>query len=145
MARLEFLGSLYVNGDQAPVIPAKLIFGMLAGKGGAARKEKEGPSAKAGLFINGTFPLEYDGPKDPEKLWEDSRFRSREPVKITGTSTVIRTRPIFEEWSAEVTVEYAPDLVSEDMLRRWIEVAGREVGIGDWRPQHGRFSVEFLN
>jgi hypothetical protein len=142
MARLEFLGSMYVNGQKEPVIPAKLIYGMLAGKGGAARKEKEGPAAKAGLFINGNFPLEFDGPKTPEALWEDERFRSREAVRIQS-STVIRTRPVFEEWAAKVTVEYAPDLISEDTLKRWVEVAGREVGVGDWRPQHGRFSVTF--
>ena len=144
MARLEFLGSLYTNGQNEPVIPAKLIYGMLGGKGGAARKEKEGTAAKAGMFVNGNFPLEYDGPSAPEELWKDARFRSREPVKVQS-STVIRTRPLFEEWGAEVTVEYAPDLISEDMMRRWIEVAGREVGIGDWRPQHGRFEVTFID
>ena len=82
IAELEFKGSLYTNGNGEPIIPGRLIYGCLAGRGGAARKHKEGPLAKSGLFVDGNFLLEYDGPKDEDELWEDQRFRSRVNVRI---------------------------------------------------------------
>jgi hypothetical protein len=53
----------------------------------------------------------------------------------------MRTRPIFPEWELEFTVEYSPDLVQRDRLEEWVEVAGRQIGLSDWRPNYGRFEV----
>jgi hypothetical protein len=142
MARLEFLGGLYLK-DGEPCIPGEMIEAALAGKGGAARKNKSGAQAAAGLFVPNPAKLEYDGPKDPNELWKDYRFRFRVPAKV-GMAKVMRTRPIFEQWSAVVEVHYNPDLVDRDRVIDWIVQAGAEVGIGDWRPRYGRFTVELL-
>lgn|SRR3990167_678223 len=142
LARLEFEGGLYMVDDE-PVIPARLIYGLLAGKGGAARKQKSGPEAKAGIVVSGNFPLKYDGPRDVAGLWRDARFRSRVNAKI-GQATVMRTRPIFEEWAVTIAVQYNPELVNRAQLIEWLELGGDQVGLGDWRPQYGRFSVEIL-
>jgi len=143
MARLEFMGSLYLlNGE--PCIPGEVLEGALLGRGGAARKQKAGKQAAAGMWVPNSFPLEYDGPRDPEELWEDKRFVSRMPVRVQ-TSKVMRTRPIFEEWEAEVAVEFNPDMINESDIDLWMNIAGAEVGLMDWRPKFGRFSVEKLN
>lgn len=144
IARLEFMGSLYLNGDNEPVIPARLIYGCLAGRGSSSRKLKEGPLAKAGLFVVGNFPLEYDGPKNPDELWKDQRFRSRVNARV-GTATIMRTRPIFEEWGVEIEIQLNPTIVNRERVIEWLELSGEQVGIGDWRPQHGRFTVEVLD
>lgn len=143
IAKLEFKGSLYTNGANEPVIPARLIYGMLAGKGGAARMQKSGQQAKAGLFVKGNFSLQYDGPKDPDSLWKDQRFRSRVNAKV-GPATIMRTRPIFEEWKVEVEVNFNPDILNRQTLIEWMQLAGEQVGIGDWRPQHGRFTATVI-
>lgn len=144
MARLEFMGGLYLNGDKTVVIRGRMIYACLAGRGGAARKQKEGTVAATGLFVGDHFPLIYEGPKSPAELWKNASFRLRVNARV-GTATVMRTRPIFEQWSLEPTVNYSPEIVNRDQVVQWMEIAGAQVGIGDWRPQYGRFSVEVLS
>lgn len=135
MARLEFLGGLYLDKNLAPCWPGENIKRMLVD---AAKKSKSGPSAKIGLLVQGDFPLIYDGPKDANKLWEDERFRSRVSCKVQ-TSRVMRTRPIFRDWKLRITVQHDPDIVNRDTVIEWIETAGRQIGLSDWRPDFGSF------
>jgi len=142
MARLEFLGGLYLN-DGQPCIPGHVLEAALIGKGGAARKQRMGKQAAAGLYCLDNFPLEYDGPKGADSLWADEAFRLAALVKVQQ-SRVVRTRPMFKDWSAIVTVSFDTDFVNPDDVRLWIDIAGSEVGLMDWRPRYGRFSVEEL-
>jgi len=139
MARLEWMGALYLQ-DGQPCIPGYVFEAALIGRGGAARKQKMGKQAAAGLYVTKNFPLVYDGPREPKELWPDERFRLVVPVKV-GQARIMRTRPIFAEWSAEIEVELDPQLVNADDVRLWVGVAGYEVGLMDWRPKYGRFSV----
>jgi len=142
MARLEFLYSLYLQ-DGKPCIPGVVLEAALIGKGGAARKMKKGKQAAAGLFVFENFLLEYEGPTDPNELWEDESFRLRVACKVQQNK-VMRTRPIFEQWAANVEVNFNPDLVDKGEIVDWMEVAGAEVGLMDWRPKYGRFESEPL-
>jgi len=139
MARLEWMGSLYLN-HKGPIIPGRVLEGALIGKGGAARKQRMGKQAAVGLYVVNNFPLEYDGPKDPEALWKDERFRSQELV-VVGQARIMRTRPIFNEWEASVFFEVDTDFVNVDDATMWMSIAGRECGLMDWRPKYGRFEV----
>ncbi|GAI35123.1 unnamed protein product, partial [marine sediment metagenome] len=76
LARLEWMGSLYLLEDE-PCIPGYVLEGALIGRGGAARKQKMGRQAAAGLYVVDDFPLEYDGPRDPKELWKVEKFRFR--------------------------------------------------------------------
>ena len=139
MARLEWLGSLYLS-QEGPCLPGTVLEGALIGKGGAARKQRMGKQAAAGLYVTQNFPLEYEGSRDPDELWKDEDFRFS-VVVVVGTSRVVRTRPIFHEWVVEVGVEVDADMVNPDDVGLWMSIAGREVGLGDWRPKYGRFEV----
>jgi len=146
MARLEFLGGLYLL-NKEPCIPGRVFEGALVGKGGAARKERAGKIAQIGVYVLGNFPLEYDGPKDPFKMWEmhvngDSTFVDQSLV-IIGQARIVRCRPIFQKWAAVITVEVDTEFVDLETAKRWVEVAGQQVGLMDWRPKYGRFSVEW--
>ena len=141
MARLEYMGGLYINGD-GPCIPGEVMEGALNGKGGAARKHKMGKQAAAGLYC-ADANLEYDGPRDPKELWESGEFVLRNGVKV-GTARVMRTRPMFKEWAATVTVYFDPHQLNEAQVVQFMEIAGTEVGLMDWRPKFGRFTVEVL-
>ncbi len=136
LADLEFLGSLYLcNG--APCIPAEMMEAALAR---AAAQERRSAKAKAGLVIRDDLVLTYDGPKDPRALCADPRFRLRCGVRI-GANRVMRTRPRFPGWAADLTVDYLPSLLNADEIRGFVATAGEQIGIGDWRPRFGRFDI----
>lgn len=137
MARIEFTAGLYMNGN-GPCIPAHVIDAVLVN---AAKKVKEGMSAKASVYCPEHADLEYDGPRDVAEMWADERFRHVAAVRVS-MARVMRTRPVFREWKAKVTVKYEDSLVNLSQLDRWMEIAGSQIGVGDWRPQHGRFSAK---
>ncbi len=130
IAKLEFLGGLYLS-DGKPCIPAEMLEAVI---NGGARKSKMGKQASAAVFIRKPAMLEYEGPKDPKKLWDDKEFVLRVAVKVQQ-AMVMRTRPIFKKWSATFEVDVNTDLVETKDVLQWIKVAGVELGIGDWRPQ----------
>ena len=137
LADLEFRGSLYLASGE-PCIPAEMIEAALIR---AAGQQRNSAKAKAGLVVRDDLRLEYDGPKDPRVLCADPRFRLRCGVRV-GTSRVMRTRPRFPDWAADLVVDYLPSLLNEHDVRRFTVVAGEQVGVGDWRPRFGRFLVE---
>ena len=139
MARLEWMGGLYLYKGE-PCIPGYVLEGALIGKGGAARKQRMGKEAAAGLYVIQNFSLEYEGARDPVELWKNEEFQLRSLVQIKG-SRIMRTRPIFQEWAASVIVEIDPELVNPVDAGHWMEIAGAQVGLMDWRPKCGRFEI----
>ena len=138
LAKLEFLGGLYIDKTLGIVIPADNIEAAIIK---AAMKSKLGPVAKTGMFVDKHSKLIYDGPQVPEKLWKDKDFVLQKLVVIQR-SRILRTRPIFNEWSLETVVSYADSIVDESQLDGWMQIAGSQVGLCDWRPRYGRFSVK---
>ena len=139
LARLEFLGSLYLHAGE-PCIPGVLIEATMTE---AARKMKRGQQAKAGILSERSFPLEYGGPRNPDALWADERFRLVAGVKVQR-NRIMRTRPIFHDWAAEISVDFLPDQLNRSEVEEMVRVAGKVVGLGDWRPKFGRFTAERL-
>lgn len=139
MARIEFLGGLYI-GDDGPCLPGEMIEAMLVV---AAKKSKRGPQAKAGIISDGMHRLEYAGPRDPDALWDDDRFRLVAGVRVQQ-ARLMRTRPIFRDWSAEIFVDFLPGQLNRADVAEMMRIAGEVVGLGDWRPRFGRFTVETL-
>lgn len=140
LARIEFYAGLYLNAD-GPIIPNTVIDGMTVN---AAKKMKEGPAAKSGCFCLDHAKLEYDGPRTAEDLWLDERFRFMQAVRI-GQVRVMRMRPRFPEWSAVIKLNIEDGLINPAQVDKWMAIAGTQVGLGDWRPQFGRFTAERVN
>lgn len=139
MAKIEFMAGLYLSTD-GPYLPAHMIDAVLIN---GAKKSKEGITAKSAAFCSGPALLQYNGPRDAEALWQDENFRFSVPVRV-GNARVIRTRPKFDNWSAIITIDFEPSLVNEARIDDWLNKAGSQIGLGDWRPQHGRFYVQRL-
>lgn len=137
IARVEWMGGLYVNEKGAPCLPGEVIEAALAE---GARKTKRGKDAKAGILCEGDFALDYDGPKSAEKLWEHGGFVKRAGVRVQR-ARVIRTRPMFPEWSVKVAIQWDPLVIKDESdLLDIVADAGRS-GICEWRPKFGRFEV----
>lgn len=140
LARLEFLAGLYLMAD-GPVLPQDVIDAMIVA---AAKKVKEGPLAKSACFCDAPAPLIYEGPRDPDALWLDERFRFSKPVRV-GMARVMRMRPVFTDWSAQVVLQVETSTVNIARVDEWLRIGGAQIGLCDWRPQHGRFSATRIN
>lgn len=140
MRRIEFEASLYIDPEQGPYLPgANIAKALLL----AARIRRNGPKIERGLILVSPInPLAYAGPRDVSGLWNDSRFRHVAPARNQGKTTIIRCRPIFAEWSCTATALVNPGVLSPEDLRDIASDAGQMIGVGDWRPWHGRFTAE---
>ena len=111
----------------------------------AARKFRQGPQVREGLTVLSTefvYDTERYGTTELE-IGKKAQFTCA--VK-QGQVRILRTRPRFETpWSVAAKLDCDDELVDGEQLDRWLEVAGRRVGIGDWRPEksgmHGRFTA----
>ena len=137
MARLEWFGSLYLD-NGAPCIPAIALQATLIN---AAKTLKKGPKAKAGIVVETNAPLIYNGPTDPVQLWKDERFRDRTAMTV-DRSKIMRTRPIFPTWGAQVTIAFNDEMLNASDIDAFVEIAGHTVGLLESRPRYGRFTME---
>lgn len=139
MATLEFAGGLYLDEQLGPFIPGENIEAAIYE---AARKTKEGKLATSALFVPGKSKLEYEGPREIKSLLDAGEtFRLCVPVGLNG-KRVMRTRPIFRSWSAVTEIEYEDAILNPEQVDRWINTAGVQIGLCDWRPRYGRFTAE---
>lgn len=136
IGKAEWFGGLWLDAGE-PCVTAEALMATFVG---AARSRRRGPQASAGLIVGRHARLEYDGPRQPEALWELERFRLRVPVRV-GSARMVRTRPCFDDWSVEFTASYLPTLLNRDEVIETFAIAGFTKALGDWRPQNGTFSV----
>lgn len=142
LKRTEWFGGLYLDEDgKRPVIPADVVLGtVIAG----AKKHKNGVEAKAGIYeAKPYYELQYDGPKNLDKLFDDGRFCDYRSVR-NQQNRVMRSRPIFKKWSAVIELLVDPEIIDPAKVIEAMESAGERVGIGDYRPRYGRFAVEVM-
>lgn len=138
LGKLEFTGGLYM-GDNGPVLTSDVIEATLQY---GARKFKEGKVQKMSMFADDA-DLEYNGPRTATELFNDKKFVFQSMVKV-GASKVLRTRPIFKKWAATIVVHYNEDLVDEERIVEWVQAAGDQVGLLEWRPKYGRFTSKVV-
>lgn len=139
-ARAEWDGGLYLDADGLPCIPGAMLDAMIAE---GAKKSKMGKLFKSAVFTDAeSYALEYDGPKDTDKLYADGRFIDSRGVGVQ-TSRVQRTRPRFGKWALNFAVTIIPGAgVNPKDVYTALQNGGILVGLGDFRPRFGRFVVE---
>ncbi len=147
LARYEFYAGLYTtpaiecNEESGEIIiekGAKLcilahVLDSNIRKG--AMKHGEGKAAAAGCLVEGDGQFFYNGNKSaiPDD-WE--KFAHICAVKV-GSARVMRCRPRFENWSVKFTACLDETVCGKAQLSRWMDNAGKLVGIGDWRTEKG--------
>ncbi|MEH2500269.1 hypothetical protein V1294_006748 [Bradyrhizobium sp. AZCC 1678] len=136
IAELEWHGGLWLH-DGRPCLPPHCLKAVLVD---GARRRRKGNVAKAAFLADGPATLDYDGPSTLPELWADQRFRHREMVRVRDSLT-IRTRPCFPRWSARVTATFLPSMINRAEVTEFFKLAG-PFGLGDHRPEFGRFTVE---
>lgn len=137
MARLEFLGSLYLE-NGVPIIPRTVFKGAMRE---AAKRFKRGKDIVKGIRIQKNFPLIYNGSKNPEEMWKDEKFRFSTAVVIQK-NRIMRMRPIFHEWAAEIEFYYDETIFDKDEIKQILEECGSSAYLMEWRGEYGGFELE---
>ena len=134
----EFMAGLYIDAD-GPYLPGNNLHAAIHA---ASKAFKLGVKVNAALMIaEDRARLEYEGPRDAEGLYADRRFVDVRGIRLTGNKRLMRCRPVFNDWKASFTIAFFPDQISKAQIEKCLHHAGRIVGIGDYRPRFGRFSV----
>jgi len=139
IARIEWEGGLYHDDESGIYVPGHNILACMVAGG---KIHKLGTALKRALLVlEDKVPLKYEGPKTPAKLFENKSFVDMRSVKV-GTSKVMRCRPIFHAgWELTFSVAYDESTIQLNDIAMCLESAGNMVGLGDYRPRFGRFSV----
>lgn len=139
MARIEFDASFYYAEGIGPYIPGINVERTFFKAGVITR---QGTAVQRAVIVPEEYlPLLYKGPRTIDELWEAEAY-DRRPVKV-GQSTVIRTRPKFEDWELEVPVLLDESILNADDFIEIVHRAGRMIGLCDYRPRFGRFEATF--
>jgi hypothetical protein len=114
------------------------------------------------MIINGTQKYKVPPPKSVGKSWgyyfkgctviesvsfeyeKVEAFKSMvngNPSSAKKSSKVYNVRPMFYNWILTFVLVDADDKLTEEILTGIIETTGKFVGLGDYRPIHGRFKV----
>ena len=138
MSRIEWHAGLYVNAAKKIIIPAVCLEAAVYD---GAKKSKLGKAFKSAVFVEDDAILDI-GKKYGEAtdLWKDEQYRDVRGVRV-GQARVMRTRPIFYQWSCSFAISYDDEQVNLADVTRAVNDAGSKSGIGDFRPRYGRFEV----
>jgi hypothetical protein len=140
--RVAHAGALYHDADAGPQLPGDNIWKALYE---GAMKHRMGPKVKEGVIITTDInPIAYKGPRDVNGLWADENFRFY-ASRVTGSGArrvrVPFCRPIFREWRVAAEGTMDDSIIDLAELRLIAETAGQRIGVCDWRPRFGRFTV----
>ena len=138
IARSSWRGSMYFDDDIGPYLPGVNVeSSLIAG----AKLSRLGTQIKRSIeIIEDRCPLMYDGPRTVESLWS-KKFYDARCVKVK-MSRVMRYRPLFMQWQIACTVAFDPESIDRQQVIKSFQDAGQYIGIGDYRPKFGRYTVE---
>ncbi len=145
---IEWKDYFYAEPDGQIYQPASHLEGALinaaasfkvAGKRGKTYKDL----FKANIFVD-PQAIPHEGFMVPEELDTDADkplYLDARPV-VVQRARVVRIRPCFKAgWKLSFEIQVIDDEIQPSMLNDVIALAGRVVGIGDYRPRFGRFMV----
>jgi len=138
ISRLEFKAGLYLNAKGQVIIPSEVIESCLID---GAKKSKLGKQFKSAICVTEDALLNYGKPQTVEQMWaKPAEFVDVRSVKV-GQARVMRTRPIFRNWSIEFELLFDSDQVNAENILGAVCDAGKQVGLCDFRPKFGRFQI----
>jgi hypothetical protein len=131
---------LYIVGDKV-VIPAPNLFAAIIAAG---RFQKVGASKlttiKSSVIPGSLAILEPHFVIDPQDWEVDIRA-----IRNKNGEAIPVCRPRFDKWSIEFTLDIDENDLSESVVRRLVDDAGKKIGLCSFRPStkgpYGRFHV----
>lgn len=134
----EALGGIYV--------PSTWVTASIQGVSWSKAKIKKADIRACVFVTEPKLKLTYEGMekvKKPLDIVKQDQFHNVASLK-QGQVRVVKATPIFHGWSFAATVEFDDSIINERELKELIEYGAAFGGFGDFRPTHGRATVEFI-
>ena len=139
IAKIEWEASLYYTPNKGYFIKGDCFAASFLE---AAKSMKLGKAFKQAVSIPDDPELIFpDRGLAPETLWKKPQYVDMSTVKVMRNK-VMRTRPIFPEWSCEVTLFFDETRLNEEEIMLIVNHAAQYIGVCDYRPKYGRFNAE---
>lgn len=104
----------------------------------AVTGKKFGKVSAPGMLRQGVFVVEqYCILEDEHQKPLSQKYEIDRRSVVIGKARILRCRPMWSVWSTRVTFEVDAAIISADLIRQALGLAGRTVGIGDYRPEKG--------
>jgi len=136
----EALKKLYVDIDNNIYQPATHLERALIEAGKKIRVKGQGKATYSKLF--GSM-ISIPNLEILHKKPEYEIFKCLVVIPSTK-GRIMRYRPMFREWVLEFEIDFEEEIKPE-AIKEALEIAGKYVGIGDWRPEKkgkfGKFQV----
>jgi hypothetical protein len=101
-------------------------------------------SVRAGIFVQ-PFLLPIFDLKDKPKHYDEIRCDIVARKGPGGQTLRVNTyRPMYIDWKVQGKIYIDSEWLSVDLVKKLLEAAGRRYGIGGFRPDFGRFKVNYL-
>jgi hypothetical protein len=85
---------------------------------------------KAGVFVS-----------PDEIILDQQKYTIHEEPVVISRARVMSWRPKFKEWSCQFKIEITDEFIDPTTLKEILQMAGRYKGVGDHRPEFGRFEI----
>ena len=108
--------------------------------------KKKGQATYTKHFVSGVLcmdPVVLPLKKDDLDYYAGPMSSTGEKGK-SGGSVVVRIYPVIPDWKAEVTFHILDDEINPDVFKQVLEISGRNIGIGRFRPQNGGFNGRYV-
>lgn len=140
MEFVQFMGSFYAIPEIDGVgIPCENVRQSLIQ---AAKATREGATVQRALQVTEpAVPIIYEGPKDPQKLWDSRRFHLTKMIRGKGGASP-STYPMFQEWALRIPMNLDESVLNFEDLQAIASRAGRIEGLGAMRKLgYGRYDA----
>jgi hypothetical protein len=142
LAKSEWKSSLYYSEQKGYYIPAEMLEACIRN---AAKKQRLGKAVQQGLLITNAPELIFkDNSLTPDELYELTEYVDMRAV-VVQRARIMRCRPIIDNWSVKFDIHFDEDVLSMGDIENFLEIAGKYIGIGDYRPRYGRFSHQIYS
>ena len=147
---LECLTSIWTTLRGEVGIPERALRSMIEA---SAKTLRQGPQVRQGLRVirsDFTYDTERYGTTKAEIAKTAQFTMPMSPRGKGGGGKINKTRAMFDlPWSCSFVVDTDKELVDAGQLEIWLDIGGRRIGLGDWRPDksgvYGMFTAESID
>lgn len=138
--QVEARGACYETTDGYIAMPDACVWRSI--KDGATGFKRGKDIERALISDHTTVPLIIDGRHHTCEEWLSTPDHIDYRAVKVGMSRVMRSRPFIPAgWQSTHSFELLEDVIDPRDMLPILERAGRLVGVGDYRPSHGRYNV----